>query len=72
VFPQYKSHSLGNICRDLGIEVDNRHRAFGDAAATALLLEKLIEHDTKNLIKEYLDDDINKIHLPPKLNPKIS
>jgi DNA polymerase-3 subunit epsilon len=71
VFPQFKSHSLGNICRDLGINVDNRHRAFGDAAATALLLEKLIEHDTKNLIKEYLDDDINKIHLPEKLNPKI-
>lgn len=71
IFPQYKSHSLGNICKDLGIEVDNRHRAFGDAAATALLLEKLIEHDTKNLIKEYLDDDVNKIHLPAKLNPKV-
>jgi DNA polymerase-3 subunit epsilon len=71
IFPQYKSHSLGNICRDLGIEVDNRHRAFGDAAATALLLEKLIEHDTKSLINEYLDDDINKIHLPKNLNPKV-
>ncbi len=71
IFPQFKSHSLGNICRDLEIIVDNRHRAFGDAAATALLLEKLIEHDTKNLIKEYLDDDINKIHLPNKLNPKV-
>ncbi len=71
IFPEHKSHSLGNICRDLGIIVDNRHRAFGDAAATALLLEKLIEHDTKNLIKEYLEDDINKIHLPQKLNPKV-
>ena len=70
IFPSYKSHSLGNICKDLGIAVDNRHRAFGDAAATALLLEKLIENDTKNLIGEYLDDDINKIHLPEKLNPK--
>lgn len=71
IFPQYKSHSLGNICKDLGIEVDNRHRAFGDAAATALLLEKLIEHDTKELFKEYLEDDIKKIHLPQKLNPRI-
>lgn len=71
IFPQYKSHSLGNICKDLGISVDNRHRAFGDAAATALLLEKLIEHDSKGLLKEHLDDDINKIHLPQKLNPKI-
>jgi DNA polymerase-3 subunit epsilon len=71
IFPSHKSHSLGNICRDLGIVVDNRHRAFGDAAATALLLEKLIENDTKNLIGEYLDDDIKKIHLPSKINPRI-
>ena len=35
-FPQYKSHSLGNICKDLGIDIDNRHRAFGDAAASAI------------------------------------
>ena len=71
IFPTHKSHSLGNICRDLNIVVDNRHRAFGDAAATALLLEKLIENDTKNLIGEYLEDDIKKIHLPEKMNPKI-
>lgn len=71
IFPTHKSHSLGNICKDLGIVVDNRHRAFGDAAATALLLVKLIENDTKNLIGEYLDDDINKIHLPAKVNPRI-
>ncbi len=71
IFPEYKSHSLGNICKDLGIVVDNRHRAFGDAAATALLLEKLLEHDTRELIKEYLEDDIHKIHLPKNLHPRI-
>lgn len=71
IFPEYKSHSLGNICKDLGIEVDNRHRAFGDAAATALLLEKLIERDTKNIITEFLKDDIHKIHLPKNLQPRI-
>lgn len=71
IFPQYKSHSLGNICKDLGIQVDNRHRAFGDAAATALLLEKLISNDTKNIFKEFLEDDVTKIHLPEKLNPRI-
>jgi DNA polymerase-3 subunit epsilon len=71
IFPDIRSHSLGNLCRDLGIVVDNRHRAFGDAAATALLLEKLIEHDTKALIREYLEDDIHKIHLPKMLDPKV-
>ena len=71
IFPQYKSHSLGNICKDLGIDIDNRHRAFGDAAATAILLEKLIEHNSKNLINETLEEDIKKMHLPQKLNPKV-
>jgi len=70
IFPQFKSHGLGNICRDLEIDIDNRHRAFGDAAATSLLLEKLIEHDSKNLIKEYLEDDVSKIFIPNHLNPK--
>jgi len=71
IFPEFKSHSLGNICRDLGIVVDNRHRAFGDAAATAHLLEKLIENDTRQLIQEYLADDIHKIHLPKNLHPRV-
>ncbi len=69
IFPEMKSHSLGNLCRDLGITVDNRHRAFGDAAATAILLEKLLQNDTKSLIKEHLEEDIRKIHLPKQLDP---
>jgi DNA polymerase-3 subunit epsilon len=64
VFPQYKSHSLGNICRDLGIPVDNRHRAFGDAAATSLLLEKIISHDLENIISQHLSLDIKDLNLP--------
>ena len=68
IFPHIKSHSLGNLCRDLGLPVDNRHRAFGDAAATALLLEKLIEADKNNLLKEMLDDDGTKLYLPKNLN----
>lgn len=68
IFPQIKSHSLGNLCRDLGLPVDNRHRAFGDAAATALLLEKLIEFDKNNLLSELLDDDGTRLHLPKNIN----
>lgn len=68
IFPQIKSHSLGNLCRDLGLHVDNRHRAFGDAAATALLLEKLIEADKNNLLQELLDEDGTKLYLPKNIN----
>ncbi len=45
IFPGYKSYSLGNICNDIGINIENRHRAAGDAKATAILFHKLFEHD---------------------------
>jgi len=38
-FPGYKSYSLGKICKELGIEIRDRHRAAGDALATVKLFE---------------------------------
>src|SRR5215207_2160134 len=34
IFPGFHSYSLGNLCNSLGIQIENRHRAGGDAAAT--------------------------------------
>lgn len=45
-FPGHKSYSLGKICKDLGIEIRDRHRAAGDALATVKLFELL--HDYRN------------------------
>jgi DNA polymerase-3 subunit epsilon len=33
LLPGHRSYSLGNICRDLNIEINGRHRAEGDALA---------------------------------------
>lgn len=44
----YKSYSLGNLCNDLGIILENRHRAFGDARATVDLLNLIIKYDYEN------------------------
>lgn len=41
LIPGHRSYSLGNICRDLNIEINCRHRASGDAFATVRLFEKL-------------------------------
>lgn len=41
--PGHRSYSLGNICSDLHIEIDGRHRAAGDALATVRLLEIIME-----------------------------
>ncbi len=46
LLPGHRSYSLGNLCKDLGIEINGRHRASGDAMATVRLLELLLEKDT--------------------------
>src|SRR5579871_443267 len=45
VFPGLPSYSLGNLCRELGIDVSNRHRAGGDVLATTTLFEKIKLND---------------------------
>jgi DNA polymerase-3 subunit epsilon len=70
-FPQYRSHSLGNICRDLGIQIDNRHRALGDAKATTILLQKIIAQYNENFLEQVMHDDVKKLYLPKKLDSKI-
>jgi DNA polymerase-3 subunit epsilon len=45
LFKGHKSYSLGNLCNDLGIVIHNRHRAGGDAQATAILFKMLYEFD---------------------------
>jgi len=41
--PGYKSYSLGKICSELGITINGRHRAAGDAFATTKLFEIILE-----------------------------
>ena len=43
IIPNHKSYSLGKLCKDLGIEIDGRHRAAGDALATVKLFEHLLQ-----------------------------
>jgi len=41
--PGHRSYSLGNICGELGISINGRHRAAGDALATVKLFEMILE-----------------------------
>lgn len=43
LLPGHNSYALGKICSDLGIEINGRHRAAGDALATVKLFEILLE-----------------------------
>ncbi len=40
--PGYRSYSLGNLCQELGIQINGRHRAAGDALATVKLFEIIL------------------------------
>ncbi|MDD2965130.1 MAG: exonuclease domain-containing protein [Bacteroidales bacterium] len=42
LLPGKPSYSLGNLCQSLGIEIEHRHRAAGDALATVKLFELLL------------------------------
>jgi DNA polymerase-3 subunit epsilon len=42
LIPGYPSYSLGNITRQLGINIESQHRAAGDAKATVMLFEHLV------------------------------
>lgn len=47
IIPGLPSYSLGKLCKQLGIPLDNRHRASGDALATVRLFEYLLSADQK-------------------------
>ena len=46
IIPNHKSYSLGKLCSDLGIVINGRHRAAGDALATVKLFEHLLATDS--------------------------
>ena len=46
--PGHNSYSLGNICRDLNITIEGRHRAEGDALATVKLFEYILKKQNES------------------------
>ncbi len=67
VFPNLPKYGLGTVCRELNIQLENRHRAAGDAMATALLFSKIIEADTSGEMAKMIKKKFNQ-YLPPNLN----
>ena len=65
--PGLPSYSLGRLCDALGIPIANRHRAGGDAEATAILFSRLLEWDREGAIAEMLKKTSKHQQLPPNL-----
>jgi len=67
LFPGHASYSLGKLCGSMQIPLENRHRAGGDAAATAILFSRLLEADVDNIITQSLAKASREQALPPHL-----
>ena len=50
LLPEQDSYSLGKLTTSLGIKIEKRHRADGDAMATLKLFKMLLEKDKANVI----------------------
>lgn len=67
--PGLASYSLGNLCQSLDIPIENRHRAGGDAEATAILFSRLLDWDDEGEIKRMIKKTAQDQRLPPNLPP---
>lgn len=67
VFPGFPKYGLGHLCRQLNIEIENRHRAGGDAKATAKILDMVLQNNGERLVKEMLQKENREQLMPPNL-----
>lgn len=68
VFPGYRSYSLGKLCSTLSIPLENRHRARGDAHATVLLFQKILNTPKiEETLKKFLNARSQEATFPPSL-----
>jgi len=67
LIPGKLSYSLGKLCDSLGIYINDRHRAGGDAEATVKLFRLLLENDKENFIEKSLQRNSKEQALPPNV-----
>jgi DNA polymerase-3 subunit epsilon len=67
IMPGLPSYSLGKLCRHLNIENNSRHRAMGDANATAQLFTMFLQSDKNNHISLALKQNSKEQVLPANL-----
>lgn len=66
--PGLLSYSLGRLCDYLGIPIQDRHRAGGDADATAILFQRLLAWDEEEVVQQMLKHASPEQRLPVHLD----
>lgn len=68
LLPGHKSYSLGKLCTDLHINIVDRHRARGDAEATVVLFDILLnQEDAETVFADFLKKTSKEATLPSHL-----
>ncbi len=77
LIPGLPSYSLGKLCQSVGIPLEMRHRAIGDAQATSVLFDRLLKIDSdkvnadqeeKPKEKSTISKEIKTSLLPPAVS----
>ncbi len=78
LLPGLPSYSLGKLCKSVDIDLKMRHRAIGDAEATAQLFDKLIKINEIAILnsgdalteksKKFITNEMRTSLLPPTIN----
>lgn len=67
IIPGLHSYGLGRLAESLGIKIPDRHRAGGDALATAKIFDLLLKRDNGGVIEKALKRNSGEAILPPNL-----
>jgi len=68
VFPGLKKYGLGHLTRSLDIPISNRHRAGGDARATAQIVSMALATSGNKVMQDMLSREAKHQLLPPNLS----
>ncbi len=68
IVPGMDSYSLGRLAESLGIRISDRHRAGGDAEATAKIFDLFLKRDADGVIAKALKRNSGEAILPPNLS----
>ncbi len=68
IIPGLESYSLGRLAESLGVKIEDRHRAGGDAQATAKIFDLLLKRDQEGVIAKALKRNSGETILPPNLD----
>jgi len=71
LIPGKRSYSLGNLCDELGITLNDRHRASGDALATVKLFELLLAMNGASLTGSSKLVELSRKNIHPDLDTSL-